>query len=208
MPRECVDIASTNPSWAAYNMSLGIYNNNNVYTRTSGFYLYASRSSNYDFIDYGIYSTDAAVRNRSYVGIAAELLGGSDLIKHLKGNFAGTVSASFPGNKFGGAIVVKASRVGTDSTIPADRYFPGTGTPSSFIYYRPGDGGNSTPYTRHNFGLPPTSINDGDVVPLSNFGYEFDTGFYNPNKSNMDWPSNIPWPPADPNISNSFYGYP
>lgn len=200
--------ASTNPSWAAYDVGIPI-NVGTVYTRNTS-YLYASRSSiDSSFIDYGIYSTDAAVRNRSYVGITAELLGGSDLIKHLKGNAAGTVSASFPGNKFGGAIVVKASRVSTDSSTASDRYFPGSTAlgPSTFIWYKPGNS-DSNQTTTYNVGLPITEVNDGDVVPLSNFGYEFDPLTYAPSKSNMDWPSTIPWPPANPNISNSFYGYP
>lgn len=201
--------ASTNPSWAAYDIGNAIAAGPNSVTTRNAFGLYASRSGVFTFENYGIYSTDAAVRNRSYVGITAELLGGSELIKHLKNNEAGTTSASFAGNKFGGAIVVKASRVGTVSATSAVRYFPGDPgiNPSTFIWYKPGSG-NSANTTTYNPGLPITEVNDGDVVPLSNFGYDFNTTTYSPKKSNMDWPSNIPWPPADPNISNSFYGYP
>jgi len=204
--------ASTNPSWAAY--AIGAPDNIGPVFIRNGSYLYASRSlvpSPGTFIQYGIYSTDAAVRNRSYVGITAELLGGSELIKHLKGNAAGTISASFPGNKFGGMIVVKASRVSTDSSTAADRYYPGTTSvsppyPSTFIWYKPGNG-DSSQTTIYNPGLPITEVNDGDVIPLSNFGYDYSPGTYTPKNSNMDWPSTIPWPPADPNVSNSFYGY-
>jgi len=195
--------ASTNPSWACYDV--GVNPNPSIpYVRNES-YLYASRSNNGDFIQHGIYSLDGAVRNRSYVGITAELLGGSELIKHLKANFAGTTSASFAGNKFGGMIVVKASRVSTDSTTAADRYYPGTAThprPSTFIYYKPGDAGTAANTTYYNAGLPITEVNDGDVVPLSNFGYSQSN-----NSSNLNWPNDIPWPPADPNVSNSFYGY-
>jgi len=201
--------ASTNPSWAAYDIgNISTAGPNSVPTRNA-YGLYASRSGVFTFENYGIYSTDGAVRNRSYVGITAELLGGSELIKHLKGNRNGTISASFTGNKFGGAIVVKASRVSTNSPTAADRYFPGTSAPpvpSSFIYYKPGNG-NSGQTEIYNPGLPITEVNDGDVIPLSNFGYEFNTTNYAPSKSNMDWPSDIPWPPANPNVSNSFYGY-
>jgi hypothetical protein len=194
--------ASSNPSWAASAEGDPInYYINNIFTRNLG-YLYASRSSNQsaDFIDYGTSSTDAAVRNRSYVGITAELLGGSELIKHLKGNAAGTISASFPGNKFGGMIVVKASNVSTNSELPAVRYFPGTGNPKSVIYYKPGfgDPNSAVASTYNNRGLPRTEVQDGQVVPFSNFGYSYDPGIYTPSKSNMDWPTNIPWPPANP----------
>ena len=192
--------ASSNPSWAAY--AAGAPDNiGSVFTRNSS-YLYASRSSAPtpgDFIDYGTSSTDAAVRNRSYVGITAELLGGSELIKHLKGNAAGTISASFAGNKFGGMIVVKASRVSTDNSDSNYRYFPGVTSspyPSTFIYYKPGASGVSSNYD--NIGLPVTEINDGDVVPFSNFGYDYSPGTYTPQNSNMDWPTNISWPPASP----------
>ena len=193
-PQDVWISASSNPSWAAYDTGLPV-NIGPVYTRNAG-YLYASRSAAEVFIDYGTSSTDAAVRNRSYVGITAELLGGSELIKHLKGNAAGTISASFPGNKFGGMIVVKASRVSTDSTTAAVRYFPGTGTPSSVIYYKPGASGVTTTY--NNVGLPFTEVNDGDVVPFSNFGYDYSPGTYTPKNSNIDWPSTISWPPANP----------
>ena len=193
-PQDVWISASSNPSWAAYDTGLPV-NIGPVYTRNAG-YLYASRSAAEVFIDYGTSSIDAAVRNRSYVGITAELLGGSELIKHLKGNAAGTISASFPGNKFGGMIVVKASRVSTDSTTAAVRYFPGTGTPSSVIYYKPGASGVTTTY--NNVGLPFTEVNDGDVVPFSNFGYDYSPGTYTPKNSNIDWPSTISWPPANP----------
>lgn len=198
-PQDVWISASSNPSWAAYDTGLPV-NIGPVYTRNAG-YLYASRSLAEVFIDYGTSSTDAAVRNRSYVGITAELLGGSELIKHLKGNAAGTISASFPGNKFGGMIVVKASRVSTNSTTAADRYFPGTISvspplPSTFIWYKPGASGVSSEY--NNVGLPFTEVNDGDVVPFSNFGYDYSPGTYTPKNSNMDWPSSISWPPANP----------
>jgi hypothetical protein len=35
-------------------------------------------------------------------------------------------------------------------------------------------------------------------VPFSNFGYQYSPGTYAPQKSNMDWPSSISWPPANP----------
>jgi len=201
--------ASTNPSWAAYDIGDIVTAGPTSVPTRNAYGLYASRSGVFTFENYGIYSTDGAVRNRSYVGITAELLGGSELIKHLKANYAGTISASFPGNKFGGMIVVKASRVSTDSSNAANRYSPGTTTPpypSTFIWYKPGNG-NSSQTTIYNPGLPITEVNDGDVIPFSNFGYNFNTGQYSPAKSNMDWPSDIPWPPANPNVSNSFYGY-
>ncbi len=198
-PQDVWISASSNPSWAAYDAGSPV-NIGSVFTRNAG-YLYASRSAAEVFIDYGTSSTDAAVRNRSYVGITAELLGGSELIKHLKGNAAGTISASFPGNKFGGMIVVKASRVSTNSTNAADRYFPGVTSvspplPSTFIWYKPGASGVSLEY--NNVGLPFTEVNDGDVVPFSNFGYDYSPGTYSPQNSNMDWPSTISWPPANP----------
>jgi hypothetical protein len=190
--------ASSNPSWAA-NAAGTAVNAGSVVTRNAGF-LYASRSAAQAFIDYGTSSIDAAVRNRSYVGITAELLGGSELIKHLKANFAGTTSASFAGNKFGGMIVVKASNVGTDSAVAANRYFPGQGSPSTFIWYKPGlsDGSQTT---ISNVGLPTTQVNNGDVVPLSNFGYDSTA-------NNLNWPTSITWPPANPYSADSTYGYP
>jgi hypothetical protein len=199
--------ASSNPSWAAYDAGPAV--SAGTVTIRNGGYLYASRSVALAFIDYGTSSIDAAVRNRSYVGITAELLGGSELIKHLKANFAGTTSASFAGNKFGGMIVVKASNVGTDSATSAVRYFPGDPgiNPSTFIWYKPGSG-NSAKTTTYNPGLPITEVNNGDVVPLSNFGYDFNTTTFSPKKSNMDWPSNIDWPPANPYSADSTYGYP
>jgi len=190
--------ASSNPSWAA-NAAGTAVNVGSVVTRNAGF-LYASRSAAQAFIDYGTSSIDAAVRNRSYVGITAELLGGSELIKHLKANFAGTTSASFAGNKFGGMIVVKASNVGTDSGVASYRYFPGEGSPSTFIWYKPGlsDGSQTT---ISNVGLPTTQVNNGDVVPLSNFGYDSTA-------NNLNWPTSITWPPANPYSADSTYGYP
>lgn len=188
--------ASSNPSWAGYD--IGSYSPpSGPYVRNNSF-LYSSRSVG-TFIDYGTSSTDAAVRNRSYIGITAELLGGSELIKHLKANFAGTTSASFAGNKFGGMIVVKASNVSTDSSNAADRYFPGTGNPKSVIYYKPGLS-DASQTTIDNLGLPDTQVNNGDVVPFSNFAYEFSGpgGIFNPKLSNLDWNSNITWPPANP----------
>jgi hypothetical protein len=195
--------ASSNPSWAG--CDIASYSPPSGPAVRNNSFLYSSRSAG-TFIDYGTSSTDAAVRNRSYIGITAELLGGSELIKHLKGNAAGTISASFPGNKFGGMIVVKASNVSTDSSTAAVRYYPGTGNPSSFIYYKPGlsDGSQTT---INNEGLPDTQVNNGDVVPFSNFAYQFagPGGVFDPKLSNLDWNSSPAWPPANPYSANTFY---
>jgi len=149
--------ASSNPSWGQY-------------------LLYSSQSSPLNFEGYGTSSIDGRVRNRAYIGITAELLGGSNIVPHLKANFAGTTSASFTGNKFGGMIVVKASNVGKMNNY-------NQGEPN-FVFAQPG-------YSGENSGLPSTAVYDSDVVPFSDFLSVF-------LPSDLNWPTNITWPPANP----------
>jgi hypothetical protein len=148
--------ASSNPSWGQY-------------------LLYSSQSSTGLFADYGTSSTDGRVRNRAYIGITAELLGGSNIVPHLKANFAGTTSASFAGNKFGGMIVVKASNVGKMNNYDLGQ--------TNFVWAQPGD-------SSENLGLPSTEVNDSDVVPFSNYLVSL--------PSDLNWRTNIPWPPPNP----------
>ena len=151
--------ASSNPSWGQY-------------------LLYSSQSSGPTaFAGYGTSSIDGRVRNRAYIGITAELLGGSNIVPHLKANYTGTTSASFAGNKFGGMIVVKASNVGK-----INNYDQGQ---ANFVFAQPG-------YSAENLGLPSTEVKDSDVVPFSNFLY--DPG----SPGDLNWPTNITWPPANP----------
>jgi len=153
--------ASSNPSWGQY-------------------LLYSSQSSAPAFAGYGTSSIDGRVRNRAYIGITAELLGGSNIVPHLKANFAGTTSASFAGNKFGGMIVVKASNVGKLNNYDLGQ--------TNFVWAQPGD-------SAENLGLPSTEVNDSDVVPFSDFLTP-----YLP--SDLTWKSNISWPPANPYAYN------
>jgi hypothetical protein len=211
--------ASSCPSWAATSGSAGL-TFNNIYVRNPG-WLYASRSANNAFIAYGTSSSDPAVRNRSYVGIAAELLGGSELIPHLKGNFSTSpnevYSASFLGAQFGGAIVIKRSRVGFSSSVLYERSIPST-VSNGHIYYYPGVASMSAGYNILNpadgtisaVGLPFTMVNDCDVVPLSLW-------YYDHNKpSSLFWPTNINiqstiWPRTEVGnyyaASDAEYGY-
>lgn len=153
--------ASSNPSWGQY-------------------LLYSSQSSGPAFAGYGTSSIDGRVRNRAYIGITAELLGGSNIVPHLKANFAGTTSASFAGNKFGGMIVVKASNVGKLNNYDLGQ--------TNFVWAQPGD-------SAQNLGLPSTVVNDSNVVPLSDFLVA-----YSP--SDLIWRSNISWPPSNPYAYN------
>lgn len=154
--------ASSNPSWGQY-------------------LLYSSQSSGPAFAGYGTSSIDGRVRNRAYIGITAELLGGSNIVPHLKANFAGTTSASFAGNKFGGMIVVKASNVGKPNLYDLGQ--------TNFVWAQPGD-------SAQNLGLPSTVVNDSDVVPFSNF---LET---NNTTTDLIWRSNISWPPSNPYAYN------
>ena len=154
--------ASSNPSWGQY-------------------LLYSSQSSAPAFAGYGTSSIDGRVRNRAYIGITAELLGGSNIVPHLKANFAGTTSASFAGNKFGGMIVVKASNVGKLNNYDLGQ--------TNFVWAQPGD-------SVENLGLPSTEVNDSDVVPFSNFLVTYNT------TTDLIWRSNISWPPANPYAYN------
>jgi len=152
--------ASSNPSWGQY-------------------LLYSSQSSVPAFEGYGTSSIDGRVRNRAYIGITAELLGGSNIVPHLKSKFNTTSpadSASFPGNKFGGMIVVKASNVGKGSNYDQGQ--------ANFVWAQPGSSAQNT-------GLPSTVVNDSDVIPFSDF-----LAAYLP--TDLEWETNIQWPPANP----------
>jgi hypothetical protein len=152
--------ASSNPSWGQY-------------------LLYSSESAPLTFAGYGTSSIDGRVRNRAYIGITAELLGGSNIVPQLKSKFNTTSpadSASFPGNKFGGMIVVKASNVGKGSNYDQGQ--------ANFVWAQPGSSAQNT-------GLPSTVVNDSDVIPFSDF-----FPAYNP--ADLEWETNIQWPPANP----------
>lgn len=209
--------ASSCPSWAAKITSSGLPDGSpSRYVRNPG-WLYASRSANDTFIDYGTSSSDPAVRNRSYVGIAAELLGGSELITHLKAAYyegEPQASASFEGAQFGGAIVVKRSRVSFSSSIAGERAIPSSTTPNGHIYYYPGIASSSAAINITNavdntiaaVGLPLTMVNDCDVVPLSLW-------YYDPAlPSTLNWPTNVSgWPRTEVgnyyDASDITYGY-
>jgi hypothetical protein len=181
--------ATSCPSWAA-SQSVNYLTANGKAIRNGG-WLYASRSAADDFIDYGTSSTDAAVRNRSYVGITAEILGGSEILYQLKSKYypnneINDVSASnyFQGLKLtaGGAIVVKASNVHFSTNLYSNRNIPSTypaaGAVPTYIYYMPGIGSSSNAFDIPDadrkiaaVGLPITVVNNCDVVPLSNWNW-------------------------------------
>jgi len=228
--------ATSCPSWAA-SQSVPSLTVSGKVIRNGG-WLYASRSANDDinnggFISYGTSSTDAAVRNRSYVGITAEILGGSEILYQLKGKFGSTsatgenqinsASNYFPSLSLaaGGAIVVKASNIAYSSSNYTNRVIPSSyaGLPTSkYIYYMPGIGSSSATFdiptadpTIATVGLPVTVVNNCDVVPLSNWNW---SSSFSPDV--LCWPTNTSWPYTDDSgftiggyyaASDALYGY-
>ena len=226
--------ATSCPSWAASQSVPRLYFSSTA-VRNGG-WLYASRSANDNinnggFISYGTSSTDAAVRNRSYVGITAEILGGSEILYQLKGKFGSTTatgenqinsaSTYFPNLTLaaGGAIVVKASNIACSFSAYANRVIPSSypGMPNAqYIYYMPGIGSSSAGFdipdadpTIATVGLPVTVVNNCDVVPLSNWNWSNQPDA-------LCWPTSTTWPYTDDSgftianyytASDALYGY-